>query len=125
MTMLKHFIVAAALSTLVAGPAVAGDTSKPLTMKPNHGISFDIGSKHAVSFFVAEAGACKLAVVMGEAFDGENVPTDTPTRLEVAIDGGKTARVDAEAGRAMDFGCEAGAQEMTVTAVSQVAYSAR
>ncbi len=108
-----------------AGVSQAGDASSPLTMKPLHGISFDIGAKRAVSYFLSESGRCKLTLIIADAMKGDELPTDTPVRFEAAIDAGKGAQFDTSEGNALQFGCAATAQTMNVTEVTQVAgYSA-
>jgi hypothetical protein len=94
-------------------------------MKPLHGISFDIGTKRAVSYFLSESGRCKLTVVIADAIKGDELPTDTPVRFDVAIDAGKGARLDTAEGKSLQFACAHGTQAMNVTEVTQVAvYSA-
>ena len=63
-----NFMKAAISATVLAGFAVAGaalskaeDSALMLTMKPLHAISFDVGRKHAVGYFLSETGQCKLS----------------------------------------------------------------
>src|SRR5689334_5387527 len=58
-------------ATVLAGFAVTGatlskaeDQAPVLTMKPLHAVSFDVGRKHAVSYFLTEKGQCKLTLVV-------------------------------------------------------------
>jgi hypothetical protein len=118
-------VLAGILSLAAAGASEAADASSPLTMKPRHGISFDIGTKRAVSYFLSESGRCKLTLVVAEAIKGDELPTDTPVRFDVAIDAGKGARLDTAEGKSLQFTCAIGTQAMNVTEVEQVAgYSA-
>jgi hypothetical protein len=108
-----------------AGSCQAGDASSPLTMKPLHGISFDVGTKRAVSYFLSESGQCRLTLIVADAMTGDEPPTDTPVRFEAAIDAGKGARFDTSEGKALQFGCAASTTSMHVTELKQVAtYSA-
>jgi hypothetical protein len=86
-----------------AGTLQAAETSSVLTMKPLHGISLDVGTKRAVSYFLSKNALCKLTLMVGEAFTDDEVPADTATRFNVSIDPGKTA------------------QAMSLTTVNQVA----
>ena len=79
-------------ATVLAGFAVTGATLTKaedgpplLTMKPLHAVSFDVGRKHAVSFFLSEKGQCKLTMVVADAMQGDVSPIDTPVRFDVAI----------------------------------------
>jgi hypothetical protein len=121
---MKNAIAAALagiLSLTAAGAAQAEDASSPLTMKPRHGISFDIGTKRAVSYFLSESGRCKLTLVVAEAIKGDELPTDTPVRFDVAIDAGKGARLDTAEGKSLQFTCVNGTQAMNVSEVEQFA----
>jgi hypothetical protein len=120
-TIIAATVFAGILSASAA--AQAGNASAPLAMKPLHGISFDIGTKRAVSYFLSQSGQCKLTLVVAEAMKGDEVPIDTPVRFEVAIDGGKYARFDAAEGKSLQFDCAPGTQAMNVTEVKQVAFS--
>ena len=117
-------LIPAALATIALGlsaSVAAADSSSALTMKPLHGISFDVGTKHAVSYFQANSGVCKLTLMVAEAFNGDQVPSATAARFEVAIDAGKTARLDTAEGKSLEFACTADAQAMSVKALEQVA----
>jgi hypothetical protein len=122
MTASKNIAVALALAGLFAlnGNAAKADGAS-LTMKPQHGISFDVGQKRAVSYFVTDNGLCKLTLIVAQAMTGDEVPTDQPVRFEVAIDGGKNTRLDAAEGHLVDFACAVRAEAMTVTPIEQVA----
>lgn len=94
-------------------------------MKPLGAVSFDIGSKHAVSYFSSESGQCKLTLVIADAMKGDAVPTDAPVRFDVAVEGGKDARLDTANGKSLQFACASDSQAMIVDEVEQVAtYSA-
>jgi hypothetical protein len=115
-------------ATVLAGFAVAGATlskaeerAAVLTMKPLHAISFDVGRKHAISYFLSEKGQCKLTLVVADAMQGDAIPTDTPVRFDVAINADKDARFDTAEGKSLQFACAHGGEVMTVGEVSQVA----
>jgi hypothetical protein len=121
MTSTKSLVVAMTLAALTAASgAQAADSSSELTMKPQHGISFDVGSERAVSYFVSENGQCKLVVALaGEPEWG--VPALTTTRVEAEIPGGKAAQLTLSEGKALEFACQPGAQAMSVRPVEQIA----
>jgi hypothetical protein len=118
-------ILAGLMSITAAGVSQAGAPALKWTMKPLAALSFDIGTKHAVSYFLSEAGQCKLTVVIANAMQGDVVPTDVPVRFDVAVDAGKDARLDTAEGKRLQFACAPGSQAMIVNEVEQVAtYSA-
>jgi hypothetical protein len=115
-------------ATVLAGFAVTGatlskaeDQAPVLAMKPLHAVSFDVGRKHAVSYFLTEKGQCKLTLVVADAMQGDAIPTDTPVRFDVAINEDKYARFDTAEGKSLQFACAHGSEVMTVGEVSQVA----
>jgi hypothetical protein len=102
--------------------SLASDASTKLTMKPLAGLSFDVGSKRAVSYFTSENGKCKVVVTMADEPDwDEEVPSLTSTRFEAAVPGGKAARLRLGDGGAIDFRCALGAETMSVHGAKQLA----
>lgn len=110
---------AAVLAFGAADPAAAGSHS--LTMKPLHGVSFDAGAERAVSYFVAERGACKLVVTLAPEPDWDNGASQTYRRVEATVAAEKATQLRSEGGRTFEFFCEAGAVAMSVTEVQTVA----
>jgi hypothetical protein len=117
--------------TVLAGFAVTAATiskaeerAAALTMKPLHAISFDVGRKHAIGYFLSENGQCKLTLVVADAMQGDAVPTDAPLRFDVAINADRDARFDTAEGKALEFACAHASDAMTVGEVSQVATAA-
>jgi len=118
----KLILTAFAIAGLgLSGSAASAGSSDALTMKPVHGISFDVGSKRAVSYFQNDRGLCNLTLMVAEAMNGDEVPSDTAARFEIAIDAGKTTRLDTAEGKSLDFACTANAQAMSVKVVDQIA----
>ena len=62
-------------------PVRAEDTTSEKTLKPHAGISFAVGSKRVVAYFVAEAHACNLTLMLGESMASDEVPTSSPLRI--------------------------------------------
>ena len=115
MNSVNNIIAATALAGILSvnavSPSDAGDTWR---MKPLSGVSFDIGSKHAVSYYLSERGRCVLTVVVADQMKGDDVPTDTPVRFNLAIEGGKDARLDTAEGTSLRFACAAHADAVLV-----------
>lgn len=107
MISLRTIAAAAALSGLVslAGIGVA-QAQDGLTMKPLAGISFDVGSKRAISYYEADQGACKVTLILAEPFSADIA------RHEIKVQAGKTEGIDA--GRKIDFSCAAHAEAVSV-----------
>lgn len=123
MNFVQKILVASALAGgLSAGNGLqAADLSSGLTLKPLHGISFDLGTRRAVGYFLNDDGQCKLVLTLAEAPDRSDVSRFAATRFEAAIRPGKATRYDSTEGGAIEFACQTNAQAMSVKAVKQVA----
>ena len=109
-------------ATASLGMAQAADPASLLTMKPLEGVSFDIGTKRAVSYFLSDGNSCELTLMLAEVVHGDEVNGLTATRVTVAIEAGKAAQLDTAEGRTLEFKCQGGAHVMSVDASNQVTY---
>ena len=66
---------------LASAPSKAASADYTLTMKPLHGISFDVGTKRAVSYFLSVAGQCRLVLTLADPPDREQSAGFTTTGL--------------------------------------------
>ena len=130
MSLAKNIIVATALTGILAmahlGAVQAGDATPVWrTMKPLHAISFDVGRKHVLSYFLRKEGLCELTMMVtdrpDEASDGDEIPTLAAARFKAAIDGGKTARLATPEGKSLEYACATDAHAMSVMQMNQVA----
>lgn len=103
----------------VAAPASAGER---LTMKPKAGISFDVGTKRAVGYYLAEGGICNLTVLMADTGLNDEVK-GAATRVSVPVIPKKAARIDTAEGKTLEFSCASSAQAMSVNVLEKVAFA--
>jgi hypothetical protein len=130
MNFVKKIVAATAVTCVLAianlGAVQAEDTSLVGSqMKHLQAISFDVGRKHVLSYFLSKNGLCDLTILVtdrpDEAAEGDEIPTLTTARFKAEIDGGKTAQLDTAPGKALEYACATDAQAMSVTEVNQVA----
>ena len=130
MNFAKKIIAATAFTCVLAianlGAVQAGDSSPVRSqMKPLHAISFDVGRKHVLSYFLSKNGRCDLTTLVtdrpDEAAEGDEIPTLATTRIKATIDGGKSAHFDTAEGKSLEYVCATDAQAMSVRQVNQVA----
>ncbi len=111
----------------LASASVAADVAlQSSALRPYTGLSMEVGGKRAVGYYVAEAGSCKVTLVVGEA-NPDVAPATTagiPARFTATINAGSTARIDTGSGPSLEFTCQSGAQSMTARVVQRVAYKA-
>lgn len=123
MTSAKHIMIATAIAatlSLTSARALeaADDT---LNMKPFHGISFNVGSKRAVSYFLNSNGQCNLVVTLADEPKWDGTHSFTATRFEATIAAGEATRFHSAERKALEFACHAGARSMSVKPVEQLA----
>jgi len=130
MSLAKNIIVATALTGVLAMAhlgAVQARDGTPVwrTMKPLHAISFDVGRKHVLSYFLSKNGLCELTMMVtdrpDEASEGDEIPALTTARFKAAIGGGKTARLDTAEGKSLEYACATNARAMRVRELDRVA----
>jgi hypothetical protein len=139
MNLSRKIVVGTALSGVLAMacPIVlqAEDLPGGTTMKPLYAISFDVGAKHVLSYFLKKEHKptqnrikqsrflCDLTVMVTEKPakdpEGSRILTLSTTKFRAEIDGGGARMVgfDTAAGGMLEYGCTPGAQAMTVRQV--------
>lgn len=115
-------VVAALVSALALTSAASAmaDEATGLNMVPRHGVSFDVGSKRAISYFLNKGGLCNLTVLMAEPAALDEVK-GAATRMTIPVIPAKTARIDTAEGKTLEFRCAPAAAAMTVRVLEQVA----
>lgn len=118
MTRSKIIAVAASLTTLAAF-ATAPARAETLSFKPLHGVSLEIGSEHAVSYFSSDNGRCNLVVTRAGEPDWDGDGSLTVARFESSIAPGKSASYSGS----VKFTCVGDAQSMLIEHDVQVVAS--
>ncbi|MCB1526608.1 MAG: hypothetical protein KDJ45_02765 [Hyphomicrobiaceae bacterium] len=120
----KNFVVALASTIAFGGAAAAyADGLSGQKMTPRHGISFDVGSKRAVSYYLGEGGVCNLTVLMADSNNLDEVK-GAATRVSMPVIPTKKARIDTAEGKTLEFKCAPSASAMSVRVLDQVAVAA-
>jgi hypothetical protein len=124
MRLSKAFVTAFAGISAIAGPGMSRvtDPASPVAMRPLQGISFDIGTKRAVSYFLNNDTACKLTLTLADVIDDDETNGLTATRMTVAVEPGKNAYLDTAEGQSLEFKCQAGAQAMSIEVSDQATH---
>jgi len=102
--------MAAVATVASSATALPGET----TYVPMQAISHDLGSKAAIGYFVREAGACQVVMMIGEKADAESASMSSAARLRLALLPGQRAGVDSEEGRSIDLTCGEAAATLIV-----------
>jgi hypothetical protein len=122
MLLRKRMVLGIAFAGIVAvaGPNMTRAAS-PLIMKPLQGVSFDIGTKRAVSYFLSDGDTCKLTLMLAEVAHDDEVNGPTAARMTIAVEVGKTAHLDTAEGKSLEFQCQARAQAMSIEVLNRAA----
>ena len=121
---IKSITASIALTSLALGGAVnAAERDTRLRALPMGAISFDIGSEHAIGYFLVRDGNCDLSVWLADRSAGDEIAIGTPTRMTTPVSFGRTMFVGSAEGMAAEFACAANADFMTVRILTEVAYS--
>jgi hypothetical protein len=134
MNLSTKFIAGAALTGVLAMAypgAVQGEDLSPgsTAMKHLQAVSFDVGRKHVLSYYLKKGGQCDLTMMVTDRPDqtpeGDFEPTLTTAQFKAQITGGKTALFGfgTSEGRALEYACATDAQAMSVREVYAVATS--
>lgn len=127
MRMKRAMLLAGAigLSSAFGAQGLQAAENSKLILKPLHGVSFAVGKKRTISYFLQDNRKCRLMLIVCDIDTADaDVGRSTPSRLEVAINAGETARLDAPEGNALEYRCGDAAQTMSVQVINQVAFYA-
>jgi len=121
--MLKKIVTGAAFGgALAASVAVAAtvaanaskDTLGEKTYAPMQSISYVVGSKSAIGYFVQEQDTCRVVMMVAENVDPAVATPPSAARLRLALQPGQAVGLDSDEGRSIDMTCGSGAATLTV-----------
>ena len=121
--MLKKIITGAAFGgALAASVAVAAgvaahaskDAFGEKTYAPMQSISYVVGSKSAIGYFMQEKGTCRVVLMVAENVDPDVAAAPSAARLRVALQPGQDAGLDSDEGRSIDMTCGSGGATLTI-----------
>lgn len=111
-------IAGSLIASVAAAAAVASSASTALpgqtSYVPMQAISRDLGSKSAIGYFISDAGACQVVLMIGDNADPETGLRQTAARLRLALLPGQIAGLDSEEGPSLDLTCGEGAATLIV-----------
>ena len=105
----------------VAGYAPAGaatDTRLTKTFGVMESMSYVLGSKRAIGYFLHANGRCQVTLMIAEAVDPTIATAPSAAKLSLAMIPGQKADLLTEEGESIALTCGAGAQTVEVTRVT-------
>ena len=100
----------------------AGNAAR--TIGPAKGITLLVGTKRAVSYFVADGDTCNLTVMLSDTYFDTDPVVPSAVRVNVSVGAGTSSRVDTADGPSLTFFCAPGAKSMKVETSERTAYVA-
>ena len=97
----------------VASIAATAET-RQATYVPVQAISHQFGSKAATGYFLQDAGACQIVLMISERYDSFAASHPTAARLRLALEPGQAAALDSEEGQSIDLTCGEDAATLAV-----------
>lgn len=123
MSMLK-FLIGPAVGAAFLAVGWSAKAEDAVAMKSHRALSFDVGSKHALTYFEKVDGACSVMLLMSDRITEDSaIPTSAASRVTFSVLPSKTARVDTAEGKSLQFICVAGGDAMMVRSLEQVAWT--
>jgi hypothetical protein len=108
----------ACVTTTVAVDAADAHRNRTDTFRSAQAISYQLGSKRAVGYFVRVDGACQVTLMIAEAIDPELAQPTSAARLSLAMMPGQKAALASEEGESLELTCGSGAETVLVTRAS-------
>jgi hypothetical protein len=97
-------ITGSAPAVLAGDPATENDDADAM-YAPVQALSYTLGSKQAVGYFVTEHGECQVTLMVGELVDPDFAAAPSAARLRLPLRVGQTAGVDSAEGHSLEMTC--------------------
>jgi hypothetical protein len=109
-------VVVAALGIGFASAGV--EPADIATFKPAQAMSYVVGSKRAVGYFMAQTGECRLTLMIAEATDPDVGTPPSAARLRLAMVPGQSANFGSAEGGEVTLTCGSRAETLEVRRAS-------
>jgi hypothetical protein len=96
-------IAAAWMPTASAGSRSAVEDKA--VFAPIERIRYEFGSKSITGYFVEQAGACRVMLMVSQTADPDKSPPTSAARVRLVLLPGQIAGLDREEGRSLNFTC--------------------
>jgi hypothetical protein len=105
-------------TTLAVDAAAAHRDITSATFRSTQAISYQLGSKRAIGYFVRVDGACQVTLMIAEAVDPDVAQPTSAARLNLSMLPGQSAALASEEGESMELTCGSGAETVLVKLAS-------
>jgi hypothetical protein len=88
------------------------------TFRSAQAISYQLGSKRAIGYFLRQDGACQVTLMIAEAIDPDVAQPTSAARLNLSMMPGQSAALASEEGELLELTCGSGAETVLVKLAS-------
>jgi hypothetical protein len=114
LTRLFAALALACVTTTVAVDAADAHRNRTDTFRSAQAISYQLGSKRAIGYFVRVDGKCQVTLMIAEAVDPDVAQPTSAAKLSLAMTPGQKAGLASEEGE-LELTCGSGAESVLVT----------
>jgi hypothetical protein len=111
-------MLACLATTFAVDAAAAHRNLVSETFRSAQAISYQLGSKRAIGYFVREDGACQVTLMIAEAIDPDLAQPTSAARLNFSMMPGQSASLASEEGESLELTCGIGAETVLVKLAS-------
>ena len=105
-------------ATLAVDAAAAHRNLVTETFRSAQAISYQLGSKRAIGYFVRQDGACQVTLMIAEAIDPYVAQPTSAARLSLSMMPGQSAALASEEGETLELTCGSAAETVLVKLAS-------
>jgi hypothetical protein len=105
-------------TTLTVDVAGAHRAISSETYRSAQAISYQLGSKRAIGYFVRVDGACQVTMMIAETVDPDVAQPTSAARLSLSMMPGQSAALASEEGESLQLTCGSGAETVVATLAS-------
>ena len=105
-------------TTFAVDAAAAHRDLTSATYRSAQAISYQLGSKRAIGYFMRVDGACQVTLMIAEAIDPDLAQPTSAARLSLSMMPGQSAALASEEGESLELTCGSGAETVLVKLAS-------
>ena len=115
----------AAAAVYLAADVSANDANRDsILLRDRAGATLDLGSKHAVAYYVKDQNVCKVAVIVSETYPDQIPFNIASVRFSASVPGGTSTQLATSDGSALSLSCAANAKSLAIESREAVAWAA-
>jgi hypothetical protein len=107
-------LVSGCILAALGGGVASARMSGPQTFKPTEGMTYQLGSKRAIGYFVNNDGNCQVTLMIAEAVDPDLAQPPSAARMSVGMLPGQSIALGSAEGESMIATCGTGGETLEI-----------